>query len=294
VLQFKDLQLEDKNVIDGFLGQDPPRISELTFTNLFMWRLKYRPVWAVHTDCLLIILHSEDGSSFGLQPVGTGDKAEALDALATAISRASSEVVISRVDETFVENFVDRRRYQARADRDNSDYVYLANDLIALSGNRFHKKKNHLNKFLKTYSFEYRSLDRQVVRSCLDLQNNWCQLKNCESNDALQKEDRAVYEALNHHAELGFSGGAILIDGKVDAFSLGEKLNADTAVIHVEKANPEIPDLYAAINQQFCQNEWSDVTYINRQQDLGVPGIRKAKKSYHPDHMVAKFVVTLK
>jgi hypothetical protein len=259
-----------------------------------MWRLKYRPLWAVHTDCLLIILHSEDGSSFGLQPVGTGDKAEALDALATAISRSSSEVVISRVDETFVENFVDRRRYQARADRDNSDYVYLANDLIALSGNRFHKKKNHLNKFLKTYSFEYRSLDRQVVRSCLDLQNNWCQLKNCESNDALQKEDRAVYEALNHHAELGFSGGAILIDGKVDAFSLGEKLNADTAVIHVEKANPEIPDLYAAINQQFCQNEWSDVTYINRQQDLGVPGIRKAKKSYHPDHMVAKFVVTLK
>lgn len=294
MLQFKNLQLEDKDTIDGILRQDPPRISELTFTNLFMWRLKYRPLWAVHSDCLLIILHSDDGSPFGLQPVGAGDKAEALDALAGAIAEATSNVLISRVDETLVENFLDRRRYQARADRDNSDYVYRSEDLITLSGNRFHKKKNHLNKFMKTYNFEYRRLDADVVRSCLDLQNNWCQLKDCQSNDALQKEDRAVYEALSHHEQLGFKGGAILIDGKVDAFSLGERLNPDTAVIHVEKANPEIPDLYAAINQQFCENEWSEVTYVNRQQDLGIPGMRKAKTSYHPDHMVNKFVVTPK
>jgi hypothetical protein len=190
-----------------------------------------------------------------------------------------------------VENFVDTKRFRVSKDRNNSDYVYRAEDLIKLTGNRYHQKRNHVNKFLKSYRFEYQVLNDKLVRDFLDLQDSWCQLKDCESNEDLMAEDRAVFEALLHYKYLGLRGGAILIEDKVEAFTLGEKLSQDTAVIHVEKANPDIPGLYAMINQQFCQHEWSEVTYVNRQQDLGVPGMRKAKKSYHPDHMVDKFTL---
>lgn len=294
MVQFKDLQLEDKERLDYFLERDPPRISELTFTNLFMWRLKYRPQWAEYDGCLLIMLYGADDQPFGLQPVGTGDKADALDALAGCLAERSPEALIGRADDVFVKNVVDPDRYRIRADRDNSDYVYLTESLITLSGNRYHKKKNHLNKFKKTHDFTYSVLDRETVRRFLDLQSDWCQLRDCASSESLLEEDRSVYEALTHHDQLGFRGGAILIDGTVEAFALGEKLNEDTAVIHIEKANPKIPGLYAIINQQFCEKEWAGVTYLNRQQDLGIPGLRKAKKSYYPDHMVHKFILTQK
>lgn len=98
-------------------------------------------------------------------------------------------------------------------------------------------------------------------------------------------------EALTHFEELEYRGGAIEIDSRIEAFSLGEPLNTDTAVIHIEKANPEIPGLYAAMNQLFCQNAWSDMAYINREQDLGIEGLRKAKESYNPHHIAKKFTI---
>ncbi len=126
------------------------------------------------------------------------------------------------------------------------------------------------------------------------MQEDWCEMRDCEESSDLFEEDRAVYEALTHFDELDYTGGAIVIESKVEAFSLGEPLNPTTAVIHIEKANPAISGLYAAINQRFCQGAWSGMTYINREQDLGVEGLRKAKQSYHPHHMVKKYLVTPK
>ena len=100
--------------------------------------------------------------------------------------------------------------------------------------------------------------------------------------------------ALTHFEDLGFQGGAIVIDSRLEAFSLGEALNENTAVIHIEKANPDIPGLYAAMNQRFCQNAWPSMDFINREQDLGLEGLRKAKESYHPHHMTNKYTLVLK
>jgi len=288
---FKPIDIRDKLIFDRFLTSDPPGTSELTFTNLFMWRVRYSPVFKIWDDLLLIILRPNDRPPVGLPPVGTGNKSDALDYLAKTLAKISSRVEIARAGRDFVKMHVDQNRYQIVEDRDNSDYVYLAKDLINLPGNRYHAKKNHVNRFVKQYRFEYRVLDEEVAHSFLDLQEDWCELKDCASSDDLLHEDRAVYEALTHHKELGFRGGAILIDGRVEAFALGEKLNPDTAVIHIEKANPRIPGLYAAINQQFCAQEWSQVTYVNREQDLGLEGLRKAKLSYHPHHIVDKYIL---
>lgn len=289
---FKTLDLEDKDAISCVLRADPPQISELTFTNLFMWRHHYRPCWRIYKDCLLVVFHPADGKEpFGLPPQGQGDKAAALDFFMQDMDQAGWDPRLCRASADFVEKFVEPAAYQAAMDPSNSDYIYLSNDLMKLSGRRFHQKKNNLNKFLKNYKFEYRALDTELVNSVLSMQEAWCELRDCEENPGLLDEDHAIFEALRQFGTLDYSGGAILIENKVEAFSLGEALNQKTAVIHTEKANPEMPGLYAAINQQFCRHAWADMEFINREQDLGISGLRAAKQSYNPHHMVDKYIL---
>ncbi|MCJ7595267.1 MAG: phosphatidylglycerol lysyltransferase domain-containing protein, partial [Desulfobacterales bacterium] len=224
-------------------------------------------------------------------PVGPGDKRRALETLCRELGNLTPEVRICRVGEASVTHDVDADRYTCLPDRDNSDYVYLSKDLVNLSGRKYHRKRNHRNQFLKNCEFEYRSLDTELVECVLEMQAAWCRMRECVENPDLLAEDYAIYEALTRFEDLDYQGGAILINTSVEAFSLGERLNPDTAVIHIEKANPEIPGLYAAINQRFCQEAWSDVEYINREQDLGLEGLRAAKESYYPCHMVNKYTV---
>ena len=285
---FKPIELIDKKVFTDFFTADPPLTSELTFTNLFIWRGRYEPLWQAREDCLLIILRPADEEPFGLPPVGPGNKGEALSYLLHQLEKVSQKPRICRVPKYFVERHVESISYRTVRDRDNSDYVYLSENLINLPGNKYHRKKNHVNRFSKNHDFEYRTLDEDLAESFLGLQENWCELKKCVEDPALLQEDRAIYEAISNYKELGFRGGAISIESKVEAFALGEPLNRDTAVIHVEKANPEIPGLYSAINQLFCAREWSGMKYINREQDLGLDNLRKAKKSYYPDHLVER------
>jgi hypothetical protein len=288
---FKPIELQDKPLFDEFLRQDPPQISELTFTNLFIWRHHYQPTWAEWNGCILILFRPRQGTIWGLNPFGPGNKKGALDVLCEVIARQTPEVRICRVGEEFVTHHVDTAKYLVLDDRDNSDYVYLAKDLIHLSGNRYHRKKNHLNQFIKNTPFEYRLLDSELVKQVLGMQETWCRIRECVENPELLAEDFAVHEALTYFQGLGYQGGAVLIHSAVEAFALGEPLNKDTAVIHIEKANPNIPGLYAAINQLFCLNAWSRVPYINREQDMGVEGLRKAKESYYPHHMVNKYTL---
>jgi len=288
---FKPIEIQDKETFDHIFLQDPPETSELTFTNLFMWRHKYRPIWLQWEDCLLIILRPEGDAPFGLPPVGPGNKSKALESLAEQLKQMTSEVRICRASEDFVEAHVDHDRYESLIDRDNSDYVYRSQDLIGLSGRRYHSKKNHLNRFLKNCPFNYREMDRELVEGFLGMQEKWCQMRECVESPELLSEDYAIREALTHFEELDYRGGAVEINAEIEAFSLGEPLNPNTAVIHIEKANPDIPGLYVVINQLFCRNAWSPMEYVNREQDLGREGLRRAKESYHPSHMVNKYTL---
>ena len=288
---FKPIDIQDKPLFDEFLRKDPPQISDLTFTNLFIWGHHYQPAWLEWNECILILYHPSAGSPYGLCPFGPGDKKRALDYLCQEMSKRTAEVRICRVGEEFVKSHVDPAKYSVEHDRENSDYVYLAKDLINLSGNKYHRKKNHLNQFIKNNVFEYHPLDSELVKRVLSMQETWCQIRECVLKPDLLAEDFAVREALSHFEELGYQGGAIVINSVVEAFALGETLNQDTAVIHIEKANPDILGLYAAINQLFCLNAWSKVTYVNREQDMGVAGLRKAKESYYPHHMENKYTL---
>ncbi|MBW2624331.1 MAG: DUF2156 domain-containing protein [Deltaproteobacteria bacterium] len=288
---FKPLDIYDKEIITKYLKQDPPRISELTFTNLFIWRHRSQIHWREFEGSLLIIMDPLDGTSYGLPPMGTGDKSLALDFLCKELGKITDDVRVGRVDKCSVEQYVHPDKYQVIPDPDQGDYVYLTDNLINLSGRKYHRKKNHVNRFYRENDFEYEKLDIDQVECFLEMQEDWCQIRNCAENLELLQEDRAIFEAMKFFEDLDFQGGAIKINNKIEAFSLGEPINSDTAVIHIEKANPKIPGIYAAINQLFCENAWSEIKFINREQDLGSAGLKKAKLSYHPHHMVNKFTL---
>ncbi len=289
---FKSLELVGKEAINAFLRAEAPQTSELTFTNLFMWRGHYRPLWRVWGEHLLILARPSDQEPFALPPVGPGDLTPACLELCRVLAEAGASPSLQRLGGDLLPR-IDQTRFQASLERDQSDYVYLGAELAALAGNRFHRKKNHLNKFLKAFpGHEYRALDEGLVARVLAMQQDWCAFKDCASDLSLAGEDQAIYEALSNFGRLDYVGGAILVEGKVEAFSLGEPLNPDTAVIHIEKANPELPGLYAAINQHFVRKAWAGYTYINREQDLGLAGLRAAKESYNPHHLVDKYILT--
>ena len=293
--EFKPIELDDRDVIQEFLERYQPQTSEWTFTNLFIWRSHYRFQWSVHRDWLLVLCTTGANSLHALQPVGPPSRLEVVRMFLKWLQdeKKEEEPRMERADQVLVSEIQGATDLLIESTRDQFDYVYRSEDLIGLAGRKYHSKRNHISKFRRNHSFTYAPLSKDHVKGCLELAEGWCQLRRCEEDMNLLDEWEAVREALKNFGALNIKGGVILIENKVQAFALGELLSRQTAVVHIEKANPEIPELYAVINQQFCERSWGNVSYVNREQDLGEPGLRKAKLSYHPDHLVEKFRIGL-
>ena len=144
---------------------------------------------------------------------------------------------------------------------------------------------------LEKYQCEYRQITAGNVSDCLALETSWCNLRHCELDAGLAAEQRAIAACLENWAQFSLIAGAVVVGGRIEAFAIGERLNLVTAVVHFEKANPELRGMYQLINQWFSRNELSEYSFVNREQDLGLEGLRKAKESYQPHHMVRKFIV---
>ncbi len=292
---FKSISLEDRDVFSNLLRQYQPEVSELTFTNLFIWRSHYGLVWTFLDDCIVVLAEQDRSSVYAMQPIGRQSRGGAVLTLLEWLKneRGVAAPSIERADERLVAELSGMTELIVEETRDHFDYVYLRGDLAELGGNKYRSKRNHINKLQRTYAFSYEPLNKGHLEACLLLQLKWCQARRCEEDLNLLGEWEAIREILANFSNLDLQGGVIMIDGSVEAFTLGELLNDRTAVIHIEKANPEIAELYTVINQQCAERCWGDIQYINREQDLGIPGLREAKTSYHPDHMVAKYRVTL-
>ena len=172
------------------------------------------------------------------------------------------------------------------------DYLYNGDDLRELKGRKYHSKRNHLSNFRKNYpDYEYQSLTADMLEDVWEYINLWCKQKECSGkfSPGLICEKQAIREALDHFGELDYKGAVIRLNGQIEAFTMGEKINDETVVIHVEKANGTINGLYSAINQEFLLHQWPDVAFVNREEDTGDEGLRKAKMSYHPVALVKKY-----
>jgi hypothetical protein len=293
--QFKPLQLEDREVLGEIIWKYQPQTSEWTFTNLFIWRSHYGFQWSLDRDWLLLLSTANPQGPFFLQPIGPPSRLEVVRKCLHWLREEKGEENprIERADSRLAGEIREAPDLAFGPTRDQFDYVYRSQDLAQLAGRKYHGKRNHINKFLQTYALAYAPLEERFLAECLKLGGFWCEIHRCEEDMNLMGEGEAVREALTHFSELRIQGGVILLQEKVEAFSLGELLNRETAVIHVEKANPEIPGLYPVINQQFCEKTWSQAPWVNREQDLGEPGLRKAKESYFPNRLVDKFRVRL-
>lgn len=293
-LNFEHLSIKHHALVEDFLHRYPPEISELTFTNLFIWRNYYQFQISLVKGFLTLLAHPPGTTPFFFPALGEGDIQSWARECLTFLKNQGFPPRLARLPESFSKEFPFFPGLTAHLDRDNSDYVYRTKNLIRLSGNKYHTLKNHMNRFTKNYSWEYRPLTPELIGECLNLQEEWCRLKQCLESPSLLSEEQAIIEALKHIDLLKYKGGVIQIQGKVEAFTLGELLNPETVVIHIEKANPEIPGLYTVIQQQFLEKEWKNIPYVNREQDLGIEGLRKAKISYHPEFMVNKYIIIKK
>ena len=180
--------------------------------------------------------------------------------------------------------------------RDQWDYLYKTEELVKLSGNRFHKKKNLFNQFLKKYpEHSYQPLTLECVEAVLDMQEEWCRWNECPGSDALMAENKAIFRVLSHWDQLpDLRGGFIVLNGKVIAYTVGEQLTQDTLVTHFEKGATEYKGIYQAINCFFARDNVDQFALTNREQDLGDEGLRKAKESYNPSDYVRKYTVLVK
>ena len=279
----KPVGLEDGPLIRDFLARFPSEACEMTFANIYIWREYERPSYAVHNGNLCVLCAPPGEPPYFLQPVGETGLDGTVDACLDLNPR------LSRVPEAFALRHCASHRIEP--DPDNFDYVYASEDLTQLKGKRYDGKRNRIRKFERTTAFRYGKLGPDNIDGCRALFEEWFNGKGLSDAD-IRAEKAAILAALDEFEALGLKGGAVEVEGKVQAFSIGEPLTRDTAVIHVEIANPAFPGLAQLINREFVRHEWSGFAFINREQDIGHPGLRKAKESYHPHHLVKKYDVT--
>jgi len=291
--EFKELAIEDKKPFDEFFKKYPPLISEYTFTNLFMWRHYYNFKWAILNENIVIMAGPEEESYF-FPPIGSNKIKETVLECIIYSESTGSRGIMKRVPENVANLFFDENKIKTELDRDASDYVYLIKNLIELPGSNYRSKRKSIKQFRRQHEFEYAPLTKEIIPGCLELQEDWCNIRACHDDPHLAGEDKAIFDALSYFDTLDFQGGVIIVEEKIKAFTMGESLNAETLVVHIEKGSHEreFRGIYALINKLFLENEWANFKYANREQDTGEEGLRKAKMLYHPEFMVDKYILT--
>jgi hypothetical protein len=291
VIDFKEIQIEDKPIFDSFLTRKTYDSSEFTFTNLFIWRHAFQFRFSIINDLLCVIGNYHGKLPFSFPPIGsvTDSYSETVMVLADYFESVGSSFVLKAVTKDIKQVLESTLsgRFTFEPDRNNYDYVYSSSDLLNLSGKKYRTKRNHLNKFMTSYNFNYEPITSRNIEECLEMELEWADKRLDE--EGILDERTAIIEAFSNYEALALEGGALRVNGNIQAFSLGELLNPNMAVIHIEKANTDYDGCYAAINQQFIEHCWRDIPFINREEDMGIPGLRRAKESYHPVMMIEKY-----
>ncbi|MDR1546276.1 MAG: phosphatidylglycerol lysyltransferase domain-containing protein [Deltaproteobacteria bacterium] len=290
VMTFKPLELADRPVFREIEKSRPLPTSDANFSNMFMWRSYYRFSWTEAHGCLCLLARPEGRPAFGFPPLGDGDKVRAVEFLFENMD----EPLLTRTPEAMaVELAAARPGWRLAPDPDNDDYVYLVDKIVTLSGRRMHQKKNHYNYFVQNYRYEAIEVTPALHDELVEVEAKWLTSKTEKigPDSHLRMEQEAVHVLLENFEALETCGLAIRIDGRIEAFALGERLSGDTGLVHVEKGNPDVRGIYVALCSFFCRSCFGDLTYVNREQDLGLPGLRRSKESLKPDHMEKKFNV---
>lgn len=294
-IAWKTIELSDQELIRSYYRQENTGSCEATFANNYLWAAHYGVRYAI-IQGMLAFLSDENDMSVTF-PLGTGDVSAVLELLMAYFAEKGkrfqmhliSPAQFERLEQLYPDEF------QVSYNRDWADYVYESEKLITLAGKKLHGKRNHINKFKEMHpDWSYERITGDNVEECIKMAQKWRELNGCEEDAEKQAEFCVTLNALKLREELGLVGGLLRAGGEVIAFSLGEAGGNDTFIVHIEKAYADIQGAYPMINQQFVLHEAASYRYINREEDTGAEGLRKAKLSYYPVMLLDKGVVTRK
>lgn len=265
------------------------KASDYSFVNLWGWAEQYGLKWTFENRCAWIRQTRPEPVYWA--PVGPWEDVDWQNC--PVLAKGGTFI---RVPETLFSIWRDALgdRLTAEESRDQWDYVYDVRELVDLGGKRYAKKKALLETFKRKYNFEYHPMQPDCVEYALELQAEWCEWRECKDSEALLMENAAIARVLKSWEELpGLLGGYITVDNTMVAYTVAEQIAPDTLVVHFEKGHTDFEGVYQAINQMFLSNEAEQYDIVNREQDLGDPGLRKAKLSYNPSGFLKKYTVTI-
>lgn len=291
--------LQNKGLLDSYLKYNTFRGCELAPANTILWSEHYCTGFVI-IENMLSFCRLKNGKPVSFSfPIGAGDKKKAFDAIAGCFEQNKMDFSMYMVEPDMFARIEEwyPGMYEVQYNRDSADYLYETETLASLSGKKLHGKRNHINRFLENYpDYKYERIDDENCDECLELAYAWAK-KNIQDEPAERVEDKtyekcALEFALKHRDELGLIGALIRVEGRVVAFTLGGRLTEDTFDINFEKAYAEVQGAYAMINREFVRRELTGYKYVNREEDMGVPGLRHAKTSYQPVCLVEKGLVS--
>jgi len=240
-----------------------------------------------------LVIMTRHGLEFMVRPPAGKQNEHVLRDVLQFAQHEGSEKALVLIDEctkTWISSIIPGLIYAE--DRDFCDYVYRSSDLATLSGTNYAKIRNRLNKFQKQNTYSVESIAEQNMSEIREFLKRWCLWKDCEKDPLLENERKALVFSMDHFFDLDLSGLLLRVNGAVEALSVFQPMNADTIVVHYEKGSPDYDGIYKAINMETAKRVQDKYPYMNRETDMGQPGLRKAKLSYHPDHLVSMFYVT--
>ena len=294
MISFKPITIDSKEVITSFTFSSPYQNCDYSFANMCSWQFLYCSEYAVVNDFLLLRFQIEDGRIVYMFPIGNGNKKEIIRIMEEdSLSNGHPLCLMGVIPEVAADlEYFFPHEFKYIPERDYFDYIYYRTDLIELKGKKYQSKRNHINRFNKEYQFEYLPITPEIVPLCLKLEDEW--YGGHKYDEDLLDERRSMAYALQHLDQLGGLGGAIRVNGEIVAFAFGSPINKNTFGVHVEKADTRIEGIYSVINQIFTMHIPEQYMYINREEDLGIEGLRKAKLSYHPTILLEKNVAIKK
>lgn len=295
MINFKQITLSDKKVMDAAFAGNEYRACDFCFTNLYAWNAKFKTVYAIEHRTIFLRFQDSDGQTYYMMPIG---KMPLIDAFKLIEEDAKINKIPFQMKGISSEMWEKIRNeipgeFRYLPDRNNDEYIYLSEKLINLSGKKLQSKRNHINRFkADNPDWEYFPLTSQKeLEECAYILDEWEEVNTSKADFSQRYDYIATKIMLENFEYLQLRGGAIRVNGKIVAFTIGEQLTADTFVVHVEKAFSEVNGAYTIINQQFIKHEASQYKYINREEDMGIANLRKAKMSYYPDLLLEEGIL---
>jgi hypothetical protein len=297
MLDFKPVMIDSLRSIQPFFDETSFKNCDFSFSNIFSWKHLYNTTYAIEDGFLYIRFQAMESLPGYLFPLGKGDLKKAIERMKQDAQKRISPLrlyavtpeMFDRLESVMPDEFVYEKK------RDWYEYIYSSADLISLVGKKYQSKRNHINKFKRTYQWEYLPITREIIPDCLKLYERWCAENGGRNSEQSLVEERiATQKAFNNYESLGLTGGALRIDGEILAYSYGQPLGKDTFGVHAEKCLYDIDGGFTMINQQFAEHNCASYPYINREEDLGLDSLRQAKMSYHPVILLEKGYVKTK